>query len=209
MAWLESPKLPTKLIAPTEDDIVTTNYFGVFTDIQPYTVGNECYGLFLTFSCNAPYGFSDVNTKKYVLQSGVERNIIFMNNSAEHYEYIKPTVIIKSSSTFGNNNTIRITNVTDGNKYMFLKMPVGISKIIIDCQKKSIQDNNGNIITLSDLGITLPTSNNYNFVSAELYVFYWLRLLPNKNNIKFLTSEGSTISEVEIQSRNVLKSGGF
>lgn len=208
-AWLESSKIPEKLFSPSEDDVVTTYYFGVFSNVQPFTVGNECFGLYLTFTCNAPYGFSDIYKKNVPLQNGAEKTVTVSNYSAEHNEYAKPIIIIKSSSTFRDNNTIKITNVSDGNKFMLLTMPKNLTSITVDCQKKIIKDNNGNILPLNDVGLSLPVSSEYNFISSELYMFYWLRLLPDRNTLKILPSIGSTIQSVEIQARFVIKSGGF
>ena len=208
-SWLESPKTPTHLLSPVEEDVVTTNYFGIFTNVQPYIIGQECYGLYLTFTCNAPYGFSDVYSKTYSMQSGVTVTGAFSNYSAEYDDYLKPTITINSSNVFGASDTITIQNTSDSNKFMLLTMPEGKSSITIDCEKKSIVDNDGNILALSDVGLSLPISSDYNFISSEMYSFYWLRLVPNKNTILFTCPEGSTIRTVTISARYIIKSGGF
>lgn len=208
-SWLESPKTPTHFISPTENDVVTTNYFGIFSNIQPYLIGQECFGLYLTFTCNAPYGFSDVYSKTFSMQSGLTVSGYFSNYSAEYDDYLKPIIIIKAGTTFGSNDTIKIQNVTDNNKFMLLKVPEGKSSITIDCEKKSIVDNEGNILSLSDVGLSLPISDEYNFISAEMYSFYWLRLLPNKNNLLFTCEEYTTVRTVTISARYIIKSGGF
>lgn len=208
-AWLESPKIPCEFTSPTEEDVIATTYFGLFTSIQPYLINHECFGMYLTFTCNAPYGFSDVYSKTFNMQGNVTVSGYFANYSAEHNEYLKPTIIIKSADTFVSGETIRIENVSDNNKYMLLAIPEGLSSITIDCQKKCITDNNGNILSLSDVGLTLPISSDYNYVSAELYTFYWLRLLPDRNNLAFTCNENSTIRTVTISSRYIIKSGGF
>lgn len=208
-AWLESPKNPTRLYSPINEDVVVTNYFGIFTDVQPFVVGNECFGLYLTFTCNAPYGFSDEYKKTFVMHGDTTVEDYYTNNSAEYNEYLKPMITIYSNDVFVNGDEITIKNISDNNKFMFLKMPTGLSSITIDCQKKSIIDNNGNSVKLSDVGLTIPISSDYNFISSELYSFYWLRLLPNKNNLLFTCNNGSTIQKVIISSRFIIKSGGF
>lgn len=208
-AWLESPKTPCELLSPTENDIIATTYFGLFTNIQPYIVNQECFGMYLTFTCNAPYGFSDVYSKTFNMRGNITVSDYYANYSAEYNEYLKPIITIKSSDAFGSNETIRIENVSDNNKFMFLTMPEGISSMIIDCHKKCITDNSGNILSLSDVGLDLPISSDYNYVSAELYTFYWLRLLPDKNYLQFTCNENSTIRTVTISSRYIIKSGGF
>ncbi len=208
-AWLESAKTPTELKCPNEDDVVSTNYFGVFTNIQPFLIGNECFGLYLTFTCNAPYGFSDVYSKTFSMQGDVPVNNSFANYSSEYNEYLKPIITINSSDVFGENETLRIQNDSDEGKYMYIVMPSGASSITIDCQKKNITDNNGELLSLGDIGLSLPISSDYNFISTEMYSFYWLRLLPNTNKLTFVCSENSTIRTVTISARYILKSGGF
>ena len=239
-AWLESPKTPTLLSveplvdddeSPGDDDANTVNYYGLFTDIQPFIVAQQCYGLHLTFTCNAPYGFSDVVEKTYTLGTvnllcedstnllDESDNIIiaedgyststFVNNSAEHNEYLKPIVTITSQSTFGANNSIQIKNITDNNKTMVLSLPQGKSSIIVDCQKKKITDGNGDPLSLYDVGLTAPLSDDYNFISSELYAFYWLRLLYGTNNLSFACPGGTNVAQVKISVREIIKSGGF
>ena len=208
-AWLESPKKPTHLICPLESDDSATNYYGIFTDVKPYTVGNECYGLYLTFTCNSPYGFSDMHERTYIVGSGVSTTGTFMNVSAEYNEYLKPIVTIISGSTFGSNDGITIQNQSDDNKEMTLVLPEGLSSVVIDCQKKIITDGEGNILTMADIGLTLPISDGYNFVSSEMYLFYWLRLVPNFNKLVFTTPEYSTVIKVKIDAQYIVKSGGF
>lgn len=208
-AWLESPKTPKELQAPTDNDVMVTTYYGLFTEIKPFLIHTECYGLYLTFTCNAPYGFSDVYKKKYKIFSGGSAKGYFMNYSSEQCEYLRPIITIKSSSVFASGETIDIENISDDNKHMFLTIPEGASFIKIDCQKKIITDNNGNIIPLSDVGITIPVSSDYNFISSELYSFYWFRLLPKKNELMFTTNRNSTINTLTIETRYIIKSGGF
>lgn len=231
-AWLESPKTPTLLVVePFDENETAVNYFGLFTDVQPFIVAQQCYGLYLTFTCNSPYGFSDPKEGTYtlatinLLEEGGDNLLdesevqilaedfyatgTFANNSAEHNEYLKPIVTISSSGTFGTNETVSIKNVTDGNKTMLLSLPTGKSKLIVDCQKKIITDNTGRLLSLSDIGLDNPITDDYNFISTELYAFYWLRLLSGTNNLAFAAPGGSTVSQIKISAREIIKSGGF
>ena len=239
-AWLESPKTPQLLVVdmdvPYDEDEqegseTVVNYFGVFTDVQPFVVNQECFGLNLTFTCDSPYGYSDIKESTYtlgivdllsedsgnlldesgnnVLGEGNAVNAPYVNDSAELNDYLRPIVKISSTGTFGSNEKLQIKNASDGNREMNLILPQGKSYILIDCQKKKITDNNGNIVPLSSIGLTLPISDDYNFVSAELYTFYWLRLLPGTNNISLSSSGTNTISNVKISARHIIKSGGF
>lgn len=234
-AWFESPKTPTMLSVESENENDNTDdmtyYFGIFTDVEPFIIGQECFGLYLTFTCNSPYGFSEIKESTYTLGAvnilaedgtnlldesdnaiigeGGTGNFTYSNTSAEHKDYLRPIVKISSTSTFGANEQIQIKNVTDGNKIMLLSLPKGKSYITIDCQKKKITDNNGKIIPLSDIGLTLPISDDYNFVSAELYTFYWLRLLSGTNNLNISCQGSNSISNIKISARHIRKSGGF
>ena len=92
---------------------------------------------------------------------------------------------------------------------MFLTLPQGKSKLIVDCQKKIITDGSGNLLSLNDVGVLNPISDDYNFISTELYAFYWLRLLSGTNNLVFDCPGGSTVSQIKVSARNIIKSGGF
>lgn len=208
-AWLESPKTPTKLVMPLDSDEMTTNYYGVFTSVEPFIVNQDCFGLYLTFTCNAPYGFSDEFKSVYKINaSNAEITGRFINMSAEYNDYIKPIISVKSLNVFDENESIEIRNISDNNK-MVITLPQGTSEVIIDCDKKTITDGSGNLLTMNDIGLTLPDSDEYSFVSAEKYVFYWLKLLPNENKLIFVGSKLNTISTVEIKAKYIIKSGGF
>ena len=152
-AWLESPKKPTELIVTYDSDDSTVHYYGIFTDVQPFIVAGTCYGLYLTFQCDSPYGYSDDIVCKYYPQSVGSFSGIYYNLSAEYQEYLLPKIIIKSTSSFGEGETLSIKNETH-NRTMNISLPQGISGIIVDCKKKIITDTNGNLLPLSVLGIT-------------------------------------------------------
>lgn len=209
-AWLESPKTPTKLVIPMDIDEATTNYFGIFTSVQPYVVDHVCYGLNLTFTCNAPYGFSDEYKSIYKINaSNAEINGRFVNLSAEYRDYMKPRITINSSGEFGDNEAITIRNLSDDSNEMRVSLPKGKKSVTIDCQKRTIVDENGKLLSMADIGLTIPVSDRYNFISAEMFMFYWLRLVPNENKLVFEGSKFNTISTVEIGGRYIIKSGGF
>lgn len=236
-AWLESPKTPTLLsVEPYDENETAVNYYGLFTEIQPFIVSQQCYGLYLTFTCNSPYGFSDAVEETYVLEiinvlTEDSENLLdesgnpiyaeagcasvgyaegtFVNDSAEYNEYMKPFISITAYDTFSTGDTLTIKNVTDSNNEMVISFPDGITELNIDCQKKIITDESGNLLTLEDIGVTTPISDNYSFISSELFSFYWLQFVSGTNELQFTTNDGSTVSEVTISARNIIKSGGF
>ena len=209
-SWLESPKRPEELIVPIREDEMTVHYYGLFTEIQPYVHNDECYGLLLTFTCNAPYGYSDEFISSYnINSSSTPVSGIFFNLSAELQEYLRPTVTIYSSNVFKKGESISITNVSDNGKEMHITLPRGISKVVIDCDKKIITGDNGELLTMSDIGVTLPSNQYTNIISTELYLFNWFTLVPKDNSLIFTPSGTNTIDRVEISARYIIKSGGF
>ena len=207
-AWLESPKMPVEMRMLSVDDSLDTYYFGVFTDVQPFIISQECYGLYLTFTCNAPYGFSPYVSNTYNISSAIVTGS-FYNQSSERCSYLKPIVEIISSSQFNGTEKLSIKNNSDNGNTMNITMPKGIKKLVLDCREKQITDENGNLISMSDIGLTLPQSDNYNFVSAELYLFYWIRFVHGVNDLSFIPENNKTISKVNIHVRYPRKSGGF
>ena len=209
-SWLESAKTPKELILPKPVDDETTHFFGIFTSVQPFALDGICYGLKLVFSCDSPYGFSDLISTDYSVNgsaSAITKEIY--NGSAELYEYMMPTITINSSTAFGSSESVQITNTTDDGNIMEIDMPSGKTKLIIDCSKKIITDGSGNLVPLADLGVSTPSSSNYSFISADRYMFYWLRLAPEFNQVSVKGSSGNTIKNVDISYRYALKSGGF
>lgn len=205
-SWLESPTMSELKVMQDDDDNLCTHYYGAFTNIQPFLVATRCYGLYLTFTCNAPYGFTD--EYKYVCYPNSETTLMVSNLSAEKHSYYKPVITITSSSTF-DSESLSIENANDNGNTMIISMPNGKSSIIIDCEKEMVFDSDGNILPLSAIGVTSPIDDNYSFLSADAFMFYWLRLAPNVNKLTILPSTATTISKVEITARYPVKSGGY
>lgn len=207
-AWLESPKLPAEMRMLSVDDSLDTYYFGVFTDVQPFIISQECYGLYLTFTCNAPYGFSPCVSNTYDISSATVDGS-FYNQSSERCSYLMPTVEIVSSSQFNGTEKLSIRNNSDAGNTMKITMPKGVEKLILDCGKKQITDGERNPVSMSDIGLVLPQDDNYSFVSAETYLFYWLRFIYGVNSLSFIPENNKTISKVNIHVRYPRKTGGF
>lgn len=212
-SWLESPKLPTELMVVMDEDEMDVHYYGIFTSVQPYVIDDECYGLNLQFTCNAPYGYSDEQVYTIEMPYTIDDNPIpakIYNVSAERKEYLKPKITINTlNGTFGSNETLSIKNTSDGNKTMTITLPEGKTQMVIDCQKKIITDGDGNLLSMSSIGLTLPSTNNYNFISTDTYLFYWLSLVADKNVLEIIASTNSHIDTIEISVRYIIKSGGF
>lgn len=79
--------------------------------------------------------------------------------------------------------------VNEDNDRMSFILPEGLRELIIDCRKKIVTDENGNLIPLSDIGIATPVANNYSFLSADAFFMYWLALYYGENVINCSTQK--------------------
>lgn len=210
-SWLESPKTPIPLyVLPSDDTGINVYYYGVFTDIQPFLVNQVCYGLYLTFTCNAPYGFSEAIINTYKINSLVgDIYGNFYSASTEQCDYIYPIIRIYSSSVFNGTEKISLKNISDNNSSMNLTMPKGVSILNIDCKNQSILDENGDLILLRNVRSDIPDKSEYSFLSVYPLYFYWIRFLHGENKLCISTLNENTISKIEIESRFAIKSGGF
>lgn len=209
-SWLESPDTPDPLLVLPYDGGDDVYYFGIFTDIQPFIAAHECCGLYLTFTCNAPFGFSSVISNTYRINSFVgDVEGSFQNASAEQRDYLKPEIRIFSEAAFNGTEKIIIKNITDNNHSMALTMPEGISTLILDCQRQQITDENHHLIAMNDVGLVLPDAAADSYASAELYTFYWMRFVHGNNRLVFSMPNTNTISKIQINARYIIKSGGF
>lgn len=216
--WLESPKTPCELFLQDETNEKDTYYYGIFTDVQPFLVGEECYGLKMSFTCNAPYGFSPIVSKTINI-NGINGKfqIVYPNKSAEINEYMKPKIIINSNSGFSGGEVIEFKNISDNNKVMKITLNDNLaqkSQIIIDCQKKIVTDENGGLISLKDIGFSFHKNSEnmfYNMISAMTTDIYWLRFLHGNNELQINVSseKSNSISDIRIYGRYPVKAGGF
>lgn len=224
-SWLFSTTLPTELILPQDDEEIDVRYFGVFTNVQYFMpVRKTCFGLQLTFTCNAPYGFSPVTSKRYHINT-TDVNGDYLNNVVQFAKMTPPKIIIQAASgnTFAG-EILTLTNHKDSDRHMDIKLPNGLDRVTIDCQTKVAigRTTDGNTVTespltLSDLGLELfgtDTDNTRSFQLLNLYGnLYWLSLLHGSNPLEFETSvpDGGTFHAytVEIQTRYIIEAGGF
>lgn len=206
--WLSSPKYPLGLEVVNNDerDVI---YYGIFTDIQPFIVAKRCYGLYLTFTCDSPYGYSQKKTTSLVLANSIS---VYTQNihvhSAELNEYLKPIIKVTAQTTFNGAHRIIIKNTTDGNKTMTLILPTYSSYAIIDCEKKLITDSSGNVVPLEDTMVVTQNTDEYSFLSVFNAPLYWLRLLPHDNSISVQAPYGG-VYKVEFTTQEIVKAGGY
>ena len=208
-SWLMSPKTPMEMI-PYSIDYETDNicYFGLFTDIQPFMVSGKCFGLYITFTCDTPYGYSGLYTETYLMNGLTTIDGTFYNTSDEHNEYLYPIIKIYPSSTSSESDTLTIKNISDGEKEMTVNLING-EYFIIDTENMLIYDANNNQIPLYSIGWNTNEIFDYNNVSTGTYSLYWIRFMYGENKLTFLSSSAGAVDKVEISARFVRKSEGF
>lgn len=220
-SWLFSTSTPTELILPVDDEEIEVSYFGVFTDVQYYVpVAKSCFGLQLTFTCNAPYGFSPITSKRYNI-TGADITGDYLNNVVQFTNMVPPTIVIHASAdqTF-RNEVLTIINHNDGDKEMHIMLPSGMNRITIDCQTKVITGStpqpdgfNEIPLTLNDIGIQLfeeVSDSTDAFQLLNLYGnLYWLNLIRGSNMLQFQTTHFENAYTVEICTRYIIEAGGF
>ena len=179
-AWLTSPLSP-RLFHMTDFESADGqqeeeyDYFGVFTDVV--ASDNAIHCLECTFECTTPYALSSEQT--VVIEEGEG---IVTNNSDEYEDYVYPTIIIEPTATEIGSYSITITNETDGGKSITLKNMKRNDTVTIDCEKMTIKNRSGSLISFDDIDIDV------------LDYIYWFRLLHGDN--KILVSGDATITFV-------------
>lgn len=219
-SWLFSTKVPTELILPMDDEEINVSYFGVFTDVQYFVpVQKSCYGLKLTFTCNAPYGFSPVTSKRFWINSASVTGD-FVNNVVEFADMLPPTIVIRAtdSEAFDGEQLV-LQNKNDGDKEMRITLTSGLHRIDIDCSTKIItgyyMENDvekTRALTLADIGLELYEAQQDNTRSFQLintYGMYWLKLVPGSNVLQFTTDGFAARYSVEVRTRYIIEAGGF
>ena len=220
-SWLFSTTNPAELILPMDDEEIEVSYFGVFTDVQYYMpVRKTCFGLQLTFTCNAPYGFSRLTSKRYYINSA-DVSGDYLNNAVQFAKMMPPKIIIQASAgnTF-NDEMLTLINHKDSDNQMVIKLPSGLDRITIDCRTKVAigrTTTNGVSVeaplTLTDLGLELfgvSIDSSRSFQLLNLYGnVYWLTLLNGSNALQFVTEDYTNNYTVEIQTRYIIEAGGF
>jgi hypothetical protein len=207
-----------------DDEEIVVSYFGVFTDVQYFVpVQKSCYGLKLTFTCNAPYGFSPVTSKRFWINAADTQGD-FVNNIVEFANMIPPTIVIRANPGMSfAGETLALTNQHDGGNTMNITLKSGCHRIDIDCRTKIAtgyymdgQTEKTQILTLTDLGVNLyqaEQDNTRDFHLIDTYSLYWLSLVPGSNVLHFETTpaDGQQFNgySVEIRTRYIIEAGGF
>ena len=218
-SWLEYPQQPIELVTTEDEEQMDVCYFGLFTSVQPFIVATQCYGLQLTFTCNAPYGFSPLTAKRYELAAASGENAStlvgdFLNSSISGADMLAPTMVVypvdKNADLQSGDCTI-YNKATD--RTMELTIPSGYRKLTIDCGKRTViadkvVDGMKTQIALPLTAVNMGGSGSFFGDETEVFTVEFLKLLPGSNLMTFTSTVGQSIV-VEIQTRYILKAGGF
>ena len=207
--WIESPKASKELkvenLSQYEEETIC--YFGTFTDVQPFIVGTSCYGLKLTFKCNASHGFSVPMTQ--ILQypnNKFEKEWKYVCSNGDKYDYVYPTIKIYINQPAVLNGTLSITNKSDNGQSVTINLP-NQEYITIDCKNKQILSPSNRVIPLHDLGFN--NENIYENLYSGSVLIYWPRLVDGVNDFVFNVSKLHSVTKIEFTARFVRMVDGF
>ena len=141
----------------------------ILTEPQQVQIGNLTYALKFTVVCNAPYGFTSVDTKEYNFAEAPNPlyQIEHLSLSSVN-EYLYPILDITTTS----GTEFSIKNITDNNRITTItNLNAGGNRIIM----------NNDLGTITkDTILTLTGFNNK-----------WFRLLPGVNELEILKGTGT------------------
>jgi len=128
----------------------------------------------------------------------------FDNTSDDHNDYIYPKFKVYINQALSNKGTVTIKNATDSNNEMTINL-IDSPYIVIDCNKKTITNSNGVLVSLSDAGLDVTSLFDYNEISTDIYNLYWPRLKYGLNNLIFKLSISGSVTKIEVINRFVRK----
>ena len=210
-AWLESTTLPSPLVIYNNDNDENENiyYFGFFKDVQPWFMCADCIGLKLTFECDSPSGYSDIEAiSSDIADTETQGNLVIENSSDEQNTYVYPIINIYIDNSKSEKGTITIKNTSDNNNSLKLSI-IDDTVMTIDCEKNIISNSSNEIISISDLGLDLDSSFDYSGVATYICNIYWPRLVYGSNTIEVSMDNAGVVTKVKILARFVRKVDGI
>lgn len=155
MIWLNRKEYHKFKPLYDDDKLVDVYYYGTFTKIDAIYIAGEVVGFTLTFTANAPYGFTEVESFEQDLSSTASTFNVY--NNSQDLGYLYPSVV---KITCGTSGDISIVNTTDNSSRRTIVGNCSNGEIItMDCEHK--------VITSSISHPKLCNDFNYN----------WLRLI--------------------------------
>lgn len=172
--WLTKNSAPA-LLHFNSNRSIYVNYYAICTNIEDKII-NGRNAKTLTFETDSPFAYSDMQSKKVIVDKELELDLY--SHSCEEYYYPK-IVIIPDMST----SDITIKNHSD-QKSLTLNLTHHPDGIIIDCADCRISDTSGHLIHLDSLGLTVHSESPGSADTAESGALYFPRLLRGRNHLK-------------------------
>lgn len=175
-AWLTSPDYPLLFHMYDYDTVDTSgnpvnkkyDYFGLFTDVSPISVGEEIIGLQYMFITNSPFAWTEQKTATFHCEE--ETEFVVVVDHSERNREVYPIIVIDPSNDYeqGEEIEIRIKQMTDNGKTLIMNLDK--SPTTIDCRRSMIYNASGRL-TFEDLHI-----DNIDWI-------YWPKLYDGRNRI--------------------------
>ena len=184
-------------------------YDCVCTDIEPFVVGGTIYGMTVTFTCNAPYGYSERTIYKNAGDNASYSDTFSFSiyNDSDVLSSLYRPEIVKIYPKWSSTINGTITNTTLNKSLTLYKTLTNSSSYLtIDTKRKIFYENDkhSSPIPLSELGISTKTLiNNVNTYGTD--GMYWFELAQGEN--EFVVKD--YIIKVEMECRFPRKVGGF
>lgn len=149
--WLNRREYNKFKLINSYNNVSDICYYGSF-NVKQVMMGEKILGLSLTFTSNAPYGFGETNTLRFIVLDNKEENKTFtICGDSDELGIIYPSVKIKCFY----DGDIKITNTTTEN-YVYVANCMANETIVIDGEHKVITSDNEN-------HVTLPNDFNYEY----------------------------------------------
>lgn len=194
VTWLTAPQYPTLFhMYDEEPDIYKKyDYYGLFSDIQTMTNGEEVIGFTATFTTNSPYAWTETKTVTYSATTHDTTTFGIQVHTSEPNSPVYPIITIipniDADLDEGHRVPITIVNDVDGKE---LNLRLHKLRTIIDSQKAMVYGTNG-MFTFDDIGI------------EDVGDIYWPKLYNGNNDIS-ITGQ----ADITIQFKEPRKVGAY
>lgn len=134
--WLiERSKSEYKVLRFVQEDLCDTFYMASCTSMQCIANGGMVYGLTLTFTCDAPFGYSHSVEVSFAPSAGNTTVSVYDNSSVIGYQYLSGTITVRA------NGNISIVNSLEPSRVFTLNNCVAGEVITIDGKNQQITTN--------------------------------------------------------------------
>lgn len=187
--WLLGANVP-QVLAFHDNEILSLHYYAVCTSIEDM-VFNGHVGKQLQFETTSPYGFMHPMRQTYEV---TESKLISIHNMSD----TDSNLYFPSFTLQTNSDVVTIENITDKKSVTFDFRDIaadadGYKRIHIDAQAMRIKDSSGALVPLYKLGFHSKYASYVSATDRYTQDIYWLRLLPDINDIRITGNCSFTI----------------